>query len=239
MSQYLLTVKYLSILLIGLFSVSPQCKEIDKARSIYRNVVIDESDGLRCMRFENHRMRKTNQACIDLKSPNKLVFEYNRAILAGFAYIPTPKRILIIGLGGGTLSQVMHEISPDSEIVSVEIDPVVVKFAKQYFNYQESSLIQTVVKDGRIYVKRALLKNEKFDWIVLDAFNGDYIPEHLMTVEFLTETKKLLTENGLLSANTFSASQLFHHESSRISTNHSHLYLQHNQLDKQKLRGFF
>ena len=51
------------------------------------------------------------------------------------------------------------------------------------------------------------------DWIILDAFNGDYIPEHLMTEEFLQEAKALLSENGILSSNTFSLSKLYAYES--------------------------
>ncbi|MET1257149.1 spermidine synthase [Aliikangiella maris] len=199
--------------LLALTSNFVEARQIHKERSIYRNVVIIEKDDVRCMRFETRRKKIANQACIDLKQPDRLVFEYAHGVLAGYAIKPKPERILIIGLGGGVLSNVMHQISPNAEIVSVEIDPVVVKLAKQYFNYQENDQVKTVIKDGRVYVKRALLNKEKFDWIILDAFNGDYIPEHLMTQEFLTEVKGLLTENGILSANTFSNSLLYDYES--------------------------
>jgi len=190
-----------------------EAKQIAKERSIYRNVVIVEEGRERCMRFETRRRQITNQACIDLKEPNKLVFEYAHGVLAGYALKPQPKRILIIGLGGGVLSNVMHEISPEAEITSVDIDPVVVEMAKEYFNYQENDKVKTEIKDGRVFVKRALLKNEKYDWIILDAFNGDYIPEHLMSKEFLSEVKGLLDDDGLLSANTFSNSKLYDYES--------------------------
>jgi len=67
--------------------------------------------------------------------------------------------------------------------------------------------------DGRVFVKRQLRLNRSYDMIILDAFNGDYIPEHLMTMEFFREVKALLSDNGLLVANTFSDNKLFHHES--------------------------
>lgn len=190
-----------------------KAKEIHKERSIYRNIVITEEANNRCMRFENRSKRITNQACIDLINPKKIVFEYVKNILTGYAINPDPKRILIIGLGGGTLSNVMHELTPKAEIINVDIDPVVVKLAKKYFDYQQTSQIKTEIKDGRVFVKRALLDNQKFDWIVLDAFNGDYIPEHLMTREFLAEVKGLLSENGFVTANTFSSSVLYDYES--------------------------
>jgi spermidine synthase len=47
----------------------------------------------------------------------------------------------------------------------------------------------------------------------LDAFNGEYIPEHLMTVEFLEEMRALLSNDGVLVANTFASSQLYDFES--------------------------
>src|SRR5690606_35650229 len=67
--------------------------------------------------------------------------------------------------------------------------------------------------DGRVYIKRAGLRGEKFDLVILDAFNGEYIPEHLMTKEFLEEVKALMPENGMVVANTFSTSRLYSAES--------------------------
>jgi spermidine synthase len=69
------------------------------------------------------------------------------------------------------------------------------------------------VQDGRIFIKRATLKKQQFDWIILDAFNGDYIPEHLLTKEFFEEIKSVLAEGGIVAANTFSSSKLYEHES--------------------------
>ena len=187
--------------------------EVHKERSIYRNIVITENKGIRCMQFETRRKKVSNQACINLKQPEQLVFEYVQGTLLGLAHNPAPKRVLILGLGGGTLANVIHQVSPTSEIVSVDIDPAVVKLAKEYFDYQENQQIKSEIKDARVFVKRALLQKQQFDWIILDAFNGDYIPEHLMTQEFLTECKRLLSANGLLAANTFSTSDLYDHES--------------------------
>lgn len=205
-----------SIILMAIsfmFSLSANAKEIHKERSIYRNVVITEKDQIRCMRFETRRKKVSNQTCIDLSDKQKLVFEYTQGILAGLAIQTKPSRVLILGLGGGTLSNTINQISPTTEIIAVDIDPVVVKLAKRYFDYKENEQVKTVIQDGRVYVKRALLKQEKFDWIILDAFNGDYIPEHMMTKEFLSEVKGLLTDEGIISANTFSSSELYHYES--------------------------
>lgn len=205
--------KHLLCLCLIFVSQTSMAKIVDKERSIYRNIVIAENNNIRCMRFETRRKIPTNQACIDLKNRDRLVFEYAHGTLAALAHNPNPKRVLILGLGGGVLSGLIHQLSPQSEIISVDIDPAVVKLAKQYFSYEENNKVKTAIQDARVYVKRALLKQEKFDWIILDAFNGDYIPEHLMTYEFLDEVKQLLNPNGLVSANTFSTSDLYDYES--------------------------
>ncbi len=182
-------------------------------KSLYRNISIEQRDNLLCMVFESHKEPPPFQTCVDQKEPKKLIFSYTKLILSGLLYKSNPNRILIIGLGGGTLPVTLSELLPDAEIVSVEIDPAVIKLAKQYFNYSENERVKTVERDGRLFIKRAMLKKEHFDWIILDAFNGDYIPEHLMTQEFLTEVKSVLAEDGIITANTFSNSELYAYES--------------------------
>ncbi len=53
--------------------------------------------------------------------------------------------------------------------------------------------------------------------VILDAFASDYIPEHLMTAEFLEESRSLLTAEGVLVANTFSTSTLYERSLINIS----------------------
>ena len=99
------------------------------------------------------------------------------------------------------------------ESTYIEIDDAVVRVAKQYFSFAQSDHMKVFVSDARVYVKRALQRGQQYDMIILDAFTGDYIPEHLMTREFFQELKQLMTGDGTLIANTFSDSRLYHHES--------------------------
>lgn len=62
-------------------------------------------------------------------------------------------------------------------------------------------------------MKRAIQKGAKYDLVMLDAFDHEYIPEHLLTKEFLSEVKKIMTPGGVLAANTWSSSRLYDHES--------------------------
>ncbi|GLX83034.1 spermidine synthase [Thalassotalea eurytherma] len=185
---------------------------IHQERSLYRNIFVEDSGDLRCLKFSVKR-ETSNQSCIYKSDPNKMVFTYTKLAFSGLLLKPNPKRILIVGLGGGTLSNTFHQLFPEAIIDNVEIDPAVVKVAKQYFDFKENQQVTNYEKDGRIFIKRAVLKKQQYDWIILDAYNGDYIPEHLMTKEFLAETKKLLSPTGVMTANTFSLSQLYNAES--------------------------
>ncbi|NVK22786.1 MAG: fused MFS/spermidine synthase [Kangiellaceae bacterium] len=195
-------------------SSTAQAKIIDQERSLYQNVYVSEEIGLRCMRFKKRNQHDLSQSCIFLDYPGRFVFDYYKQAMGVNFFVDNPKEILIIGLGGGILANTFNEIYPEAHITSVEIDPVVTKMAKKHFAYDDSSdNLETHVRDGRVFVKRAIKKGKKYDLILLDAFNGDYIPEHMMTKEYLEEVKQLVTEQGIIMANTFSSSKLFDHES--------------------------
>ncbi|TKB46444.1 methyltransferase domain-containing protein [Thalassotalea mangrovi] len=186
-------------------------KVIKEQRSLYRNIFVEDKKNIRCLKFSVKR-RVSSQSCIDKQDPNRLVFDYTKFVFTGLLVTPNPEKVLIIGLGGGTLSNSLQMLFPDIQVDNIEIDPAVVDVAREYFDFKESENIRTFNQDGRIFIKRAAMKKQQYDLIILDAFNGEYIPEHLLTREFLQETKSLLTDNGVVVANTFSSSLLYHHE---------------------------
>jgi spermidine synthase len=204
----ILTIFILSCLFVN----STSAEVVHQERSLYRNILVDDQGDLRCLKF-NVKTTKTNQSCFYKTAPQRLVFNYTKLLFSGLLLIEQPKSILIVGLGGGTMSNILQELYPTSKIINVEIDPAVVKVARQYFGFLENQAVSSVIEDGRIFIKRALIRKQQYDWIILDAFNGDYIPEHLLTQEFLQEAKDLLSPEGVLSANTFSVSDLYAHES--------------------------
>ena len=201
-----------SLLALSLFSGAAFSNVIHEERSLYRNIIVEEASDLRCLKF-NTKSSQTSQSCMYKSDPDKLVFNYTKLTFASLLLIDDPKNVLIIGLGGGTLSNVINELYPKAKIHNVEIDPAVLKVARDYFHFIENDNVTSSVQDGRIFIKRAALKKQKYDWIILDAFNGDYIPEHLLTKEFFEEVKSVLAQDGVLAANTFSSSKLYEHES--------------------------
>lgn len=186
---------------------------IHQERSLYRNIVVTEDSSRRCMRFTITSRSGQNQSCRYLERPLELVFPYAKMTLSSLLVQDHPERILIVGLGGGTLPDTYSRLFPDTEIIISEIDDAVYRVARDFFGFEETDRISVDIGDARVYIKRAGLRGEKFDLVILDAFNGEYIPEHLMTAEFLEEVKRLLPEDGMVVANTFSTSRLYAAES--------------------------
>jgi len=223
---------FLSFLLLTISFV--QAKVIHQERSLYRNILVEDNGDLRCLKF-NVRSTKTQQSCFLKSQPQQLVFNYTKLLMTSLLFNDEPKRILIVGLGGGTMSNTLAQLYPQSQIDNIEIDPAVIKVARDYFGFLENDKVKTYPQDGRIFIKRALLKKQTYDWIILDAFNGDYIPEHLMTKEFLQEAKALLSENGILSSNTFSLSELYAHESATYKAVFGDFYQVSNQVNSNRI----
>ena len=186
---------------------------IHSEKSLYREVLVYEEDGERCMCF-TRQCRIGRQSCINLATPKRFALNYTRMMMAGTLFTgPAPNRVLIIGLGGGSIPTALREILPQAQIDVVEIDPAVTRVARKYFNFREDPKMKVTEVDGRVFVKRALRSSDKYDVIMLDAFDHEYIPEHLLTREFLAEVKSLLSPQGVLVGNTFSSSRLYDHES--------------------------
>jgi spermidine synthase len=207
----------LLILLISLASPAEAERIIHKEKSLYRNIEVKESNNRRCLVFAM-RGGDRNQSCMNLSHPDRVVFPYARMTFAGLLLNPEPQSILIVGLGGGTLPTVLSEIFPETTVDVVEIDEAILRVAKEYFNFIESEKVKVFVQDARVYTKRAAIRNRKYDLVILDAFTGDYIPEHLMTVEFLQEVQSIMSDKGVVVANTFSTSELYHYESVTYQT---------------------
>lgn len=211
-------------LLIALLLVLPwaaaqaDMKIVHAERSLYREVLVYEEDGERCMCF-TRQCRIGRQSCINLRDPKRFALNYTRMMLAGALFAsPDPRRILIVGLGGGSLPNALREILPQSQIDVVEIDPAVTRVAHEYFGFNEGPHLRVAESDGRVFVKRAGREGRQYDLILLDAFDHEYIPEHMLTQEFLTEVRALLAPRGVLVANTFSSSRLYDHESTTYAS---------------------
>ncbi len=201
-----------------------QMSLLHSERSLYREVLVYEEDGTRCMCF-TRQCRIGRQSCVDPRNPQRFALNYTRMMLAGTLFASEqPRRILIVGLGGGSLPTALRQLLPEAQIDVVEIDPAVTRVARKFFDFRDGPMLRVSEVDGRVYVKRAARQGKQYDVILLDAFDHEYIPEHLLTKEYLTEVKTLLAPQGVLVANTFSSSKLYDHESTTYASVYGPFY---------------
>lgn len=203
---------FLLAFVVQLASSVGAAEAIHEERSRYRDITVTQVGERRCLLFNVHRGDR-NQTCVMVNDRDRLVFDYTRMSFAGLLLNPEPSRILVIGLGGGSIPLTFSDLFPSAQIDVVEIDEAVVRVAKEFFFFEETDNMRVFVDDGRPFIKRAGIRGQRYDYIVLDAFSGDYIPEHMLTREFLEEVKSIMSPDSVLVANTFSTSRLYDHES--------------------------
>jgi len=216
MGQCLAWVFLTALLFAGTSGAQAQ-KLVHSQRSLYREVLVYETGDERCMCF-TRLCRVGRQSCMNVREPDRIVMNYPQMMLSALFVTPAPRSILIVGLGGGTIPRTLERMLPQARIDVVEIDPAVIKVAQDYFAFRESDRVRVFEADGRVFVKRAQRESRRYDLIMLDAFDHEYIPEHLLTQEFLREVRSILAEDGVLAANTFSSSRLYDHESTTYAS---------------------
>lgn len=202
----------LLVVLVGGWPASAQQRLLHQERSLYRNIFVTDSGDEICMLFR-YPVPLGRESCKLKSDPNKLIFDYTQMMMAGLYLNPKPAKLLIIGEGGGSIPTAIQEMYPDIQIDLVEIDAAVDRVAKRFFDFKPGPKMRVFIEDGRVFVKRIRTQNPQYNMIMLDAFDADYIPEHLLTREFLQEVKSILAPDGVIVANTFSNSALYDYES--------------------------
>ena len=186
-------------------------KLIYSKESPYHRVLVYEKGSVRTMRLGTGP-NAGKQSCIDLKNLNKHLLEYTELVFAGLFYHPHPRRVLIIGLGGGVIPRQLHNSFPDTEMDIVDIDPEVFEAAKRFFFFVPTEEMHIHLTDGRLFVLQEADRNpgQSYDLIILDAFRSDNIPLHMVSREFIQQVKSILHSHGVVVANVLLGHRIFH-----------------------------
>lgn len=180
------------------FALEASEKLLFEKHSLYQYIQVIE-DTVKKERYVRNQKREFTQGGIYVNAPDKLLLEFTQMSFVSLAFLDSdPKDVLFVGLGAGAMPRYFAGRYPDAIIDIAEIDPDMVTVAQKHFYFKENERMKVHVDDGRLYVKRA---KKKFDWIVLDAYQNDYIPFHLTTLEFLREVKSRLKDDGAVVAN--------------------------------------
>ena len=142
----------------------------------------------------------------NLLDPDDLPLRYAQVMTIATIYPETARKILMLGLGGGSISTYLGRFMPQAAITTVEIDLGVITAAKTYFGLRETERMRYRAGDGRVFLNR---NDELYDLILLDAYRGGYVPFHLLTREFYTLVKQRLTPGGAAAFNIHDGSKLY------------------------------
>jgi spermidine synthase len=174
-------------------------------RSAYSNLKVVDIGPRRTLLFVRDNGEEVIESAIDLRAPDLLEIEYTRAMFVSYLFRPRQARCLIVGLGGGSMVRFLNRFFPETAVDAVEIDPVVVKLARDFFGVGAGPRTRIYTEDGFAFLGRA---GEAYDAIYMDAFlkpsaetDAEGAPRRLKTEQFLRSLHRRLVPEGMLVVN--------------------------------------
>ncbi|QDT71943.1 spermidine synthase [Lacipirellula limnantheis] len=175
-------------------------------QSDYSHIRIRRRGPIRSMIFVRDAGEEVLETQMDLRRPADLKFEYLRYLFASYLFQPEPKRVLIVGLGGGSMVHYLQQTDPGVKIDAVEIDPLVVKIAAEMFGTKPAENVKIVTADGFKFIAAA--QDQTYDVIYMDAFlkpsadtDGTGAPLALRTQQFYKQLQQKLKPGGVVAFN--------------------------------------
>ncbi|HYE84742.1 MAG TPA: fused MFS/spermidine synthase [Vicinamibacterales bacterium] len=173
--------------------------------SAFSRIRVRRDGDVRAMTFVRDNGQEAVQSRVDLSAPHTLQSPYARGMFASYLYQPQPRRVLIVGLGGGAMVRFLTHHEPHLQIDAVEIDPAVVRIADQYFGVRSAGNVRVHTADAVKFVESI---TDRYDLILMDAFlrpssdtDATGVPTRLKTLEFLGRLKQALTPGGAIAFN--------------------------------------
>lgn len=160
---------------------------------------ISEESGVRYLHFGSVWV----QGAMRIRKPDALELEYTREMMAGLLLraAPWPERVLLIGLGAGSIAKFIHRHLPQARTTVVEIASEVQAVASQYFRLPpEDERLQVMIGDGAHFITN---DDSQWDLIVVDGFDRNARAGELASQAFYEACKARLSPDGLLSVNLF------------------------------------
>ena len=133
-----------------------------------------------------------------LSAPNALELRYTQKMMAFLLFHPRPKRIVLIGLGGGSLIKFCHQRLPGAHLTAVELDPNVIAWRAAFMLPADGPRLDVIEGDGADYLAAA---DKGIDALLVDAFDKTGFAPSLANREFFEAAFAKLSGNGVLVIN--------------------------------------
>ena len=135
-------------------------------------------------------------AYVDLEDPTELDIRYIRLFAQVAAALPdSPLQTLHIGGGGFSFPRYLQQVQPGGSDLVLEIDGALLDLVEAELGLTQTESLQVQIGDARLALDD--LADDRFDFIVGDAFASRAVPWHLTTREFLAEVDRVLTSDGV------------------------------------------
>ena len=155
---------------------------------------IYEDDQIKSLHFNASAI----QSLMRKNTPFDLEISYTQTMMGFLLLQPVPRSILIIGLGGGSLSKYCYQHFPNCQITTVEIDEQVISLRNEFAIPPDDKRFSIVCADGANYVAKC---RNSADVIMLDGYDADGLPQRLGSQRFYNHCTRALRDNGVLVAN--------------------------------------
>jgi spermidine synthase len=145
-----------------------------------------------------HFTNEATQSAMLFSDPDALISQYTRKMMAFLLFSPNPQRIVIIGLGGGSLAKFCYRHLSRSHVTVVEINEDVIAMREEFCIPKDDDRFRVVHDDGAQFLERL---EEQIDVLLIDAFDADGIALSLANSDFYSCAARRLSENGMLVMN--------------------------------------
>lgn len=145
-----------------------------------------------------HFTQDSVQSVMRLDEPDALVTPYTRKMMAFLLFNPKPKKIVMVGLGGGSLAKFCYRNLPQTRISVVEIDDRVIALREEFHVPANDHRFRIVCDDGARYIAHS---SEPVDVVVVDAFDAIGLAPTLADTDFYEQAARRLSSNGVLVMN--------------------------------------
>lgn len=142
-----------------------------------------------------------SQFCVD--DPDRLQLGYTRTLLGFLLFVPQPRQITMIGLGGGSLPKYCYRNLPDTMIDVVEINPDVIALRNTFLVPADDARFAVHCADGAAYIHEKSIadKNGTEDVIIVDGFDVGGQATTLCTEAFYQQCYQALVDGGVMAVN--------------------------------------